>query len=82
MLHDISFWKATFERSAKTAAQAGLSLFAAGATILDIDWGQGAAVVATAALLSVLSSIASDKVGQFDGPSLASEALVEPDEDA
>lgn len=82
MLHDVSFWKAAFERAIKTAAQAAIALFAAGVTILDIDWRQGAAVVGTAALLSLLSSIASDKVGQFDGPSLASEALVEPDEDA
>lgn len=81
-MFDITFIQATLERAIKTAAQAAIALFAAGATILDIDWGQGAAVVATAALLSILSSIASDRLGKFDGPSLTSEALVIPDEEA
>lgn len=81
-MFDITFIQASLERAIKTAAQAAIALFAAGATILDIDWGQGAAVVATAALLSILSSIASDRFGKFDGPSLTSEALVIPaDED-
>lgn len=70
------FWKATFERAVKTAAQAAIALFAAGVTILDIDWTQGAAVVATATILSVLSSVASNNFGQFEGPSLADETLV------
>ena len=73
------YWRAVFERAVKTAAQTGISLFAAGATILDIDWAQGAAVVGTATLLSVLSSIASTHLGEFTGPSLTSEALVEDD---
>lgn len=72
----VDFWKATAERAVKTAAQAAIALFAAGVTILDIDWGQGAAVVATATLLSVLSSVASNNFGQFEGPSLADETLV------
>lgn len=80
-MYDAMYWKAVFERAVKTAAQTGISLFAAGATILDIDWTQGAAVVATATLLSVLSSIASTHVGEFTGPSLANEALVEDDEE-
>lgn len=72
----VDFWKATAERAVKTAAQAGIALFAAGVTIIDIDWGQGAAVVATATLLSVLSSVASNNFGPFEGPSLADEVLV------
>lgn len=78
MLTEPLFWMAVLERAVKTAAQAGIALFAAGVTILDIDWQQGAAVVATATLLSVLSSIASVGVGKFDGPSLTDEAVVEP----
>jgi hypothetical protein len=78
-MYDAMYWKAVAERAVKTAAQSGVALFAAGATILDIDWTQGAAVVATATILSVLSSIASTHVGEFTGPSLASEALVEDD---
>lgn len=79
MLTDVCFWKAAGERAVKTAAQAGIALFAAGATILDIDAQQGLAVVATATLLSLLSSVASDRLGTFDGPSLTSEAIVEVD---
>jgi hypothetical protein len=78
-MYDAMYWKAVAERAVKTAAQSGVALFAAGATILDIDWAQGAAVVATATLLSLLSSIASTHVGEFTGPSLANEALVEDD---
>jgi hypothetical protein len=72
----VDFWKAAGERAVKTAAQAAIALFAAGVTILDIDWVQGGAVVGTATLLSVLSSIASYNVGHFEGPSLTDESLV------
>ena len=78
-MYDAIYWRAVFERAVKTACQASISLLAAGVTILDIDWAQGAAVVATATVLSVLSSIASTHMGEFTGPSLASEALVEDD---
>lgn len=81
MLTDKTYWVSTLERAVKTAAQAGVALFAAGMTILDIDWQQGAAVVATAGALSVLSSLASLNLGKFEGPSLAGEALVEEDDD-
>lgn len=72
----VDFWKATAERAVKTAAQSSIALLAAGVTILDIDWGQGAAVVATATLLSVLSSVASNNFGPFEGPSLSDETLI------
>ena len=78
-MYEAMYWKAVGERAVKTAAQSAVALFAAGATILDIDWAQGAAVVGTATLLSVLSSIASTHLGEFTGPSLSSEALVEED---
>lgn len=76
-MYDSLYWRATSERAIKTAAQSGVALFAAGATILDIDWAQGLAVVATATLLSVLTSIASTRAGEFIGPSLTSEAIVD-----
>jgi hypothetical protein len=50
-------------------------------TVLTIDWQQGLAVAATAAVVSVLTSIASYSVGPFLGPSLVDEAVVLPDED-
>ncbi len=35
-------------------------------------------MAATAAVVSVLTSVASVRLGQFEGPSLAGEAVVEP----
>ena len=78
MLSDKLFWIAAGERAVKTFAQSLVALFAAGVTILNIDWQQGLAVAATAALVSVLTSIASVRLGEFEGPSLAGEAVVEP----
>ena len=78
MLSEKLFWIATGERAVKTFAQSLVALFAAGVTILNIDWQQGLAVAATAAVVSVLTSVASVRLGQFEGPSLAGEAVVEP----
>ena len=82
-MFDKLFWVATAERALKTFAQSLVALFIAGQTILTIDWQQGLAVAGTAAVVSVLTSIASSRLGPFDGPSLVDEAIVEPDfEDA
>jgi len=54
-----------------------VALFVAGVTVLNVDWQQALAVSATAALVSVLTSIASVRLGSFEGPSLAGEAVVE-----
>ena len=78
MLSDKLFWIAAGERAVKTFAQSLVALFAAGVTILNIDWQQGLAIAATAAVVSVLTSVASVRLGQFEGPSLAGEAVVEP----
>jgi len=78
-MFDTLFWKAAAERAVKTFAQSLVALFIAGVTILSIDWVQALAVSGTAALVSVLTSIASSRLGPFDGPSLTDEALVEPD---
>ena len=78
MLSEKLFWIAAGERALKTFAQSLVALFAAGVTILNIDWQQGLAVAATAAVVSVLTSVASVHLGQFEGPSLAGEAVVEP----
>jgi len=80
LLTDRAFWVSAFERAAKTFTQALISMFAAGVTILDIDWQQAVAVAGTAAVLSLLSSVASDRLGKWPGPSLADEAVVELDE--
>ena len=78
MLTDKHFWIAAAERAIKTFAQALVALFVAGVTVLTIDWQQGLAVAGTAALVSLLTSVASLRVGPFEGPSLAGEAVVEP----
>ena len=53
------FWLDTAERAAKTAAQSAIGVFVAGQTVLTIDWAQSGAIVGTAVLVSVLTSIAS-----------------------
>lgn len=76
-----AFVVAAGERAVKTFAQALVAVFAAGVTILDIDWVQSLAIAGTAALLSVLTSIASNNAGSYYGPSLADEAvMVDEDE--
>ena len=61
----------TLERAVKTFAQTLVAL--AGASQMDwmsLDWQQLAATSAIAAGLSVLTSIASDKIGPVDTPSM------------
>ena len=78
MLSEKLFWVAAGERAVKTFAQALVAVFAAGVTILDVDWQQALAVSVTAAVVSVLTSVASVRLGPFEGPSLVDEAVVEP----
>lgn len=78
MLSEKLFWVAAGERAVKTFAQALVAVFAAGVTILDVDWQQTLAIAATAAVVSLLTSVASVRVGPFEGPSLVDEAVVEP----
>lgn len=58
------------ERALKTAAQTAAAMLAAGQTILQVDLGQVAAVSATAAVVSALTSIASYRVGETGTASL------------
>ena len=71
------FFIATAERAVKTCAQSAVAMITAGATgLLDVDWVQVASVSGLAAVVSVLTSIAS---GASDGqPSLAGEHLYVP----
>lgn len=72
------FWIAAGERAAKTFAQTMAALLAGdGASVLSVDWQQILAVAATAALASILTSVASAGVGPH-GPSLADESIVTP----
>lgn len=65
------FLRQLAERAIKTFAQTLVAL--AGASQMDwlnLDWQHLAATSAIAAGLSVLTSIASDKVGPIDSPSM------------
>lgn len=71
-----NFWKASGERAVRTFAQALLALLAVGqTTVLTVDWSQAGAVAATAALLSLLTSIVASGVGNT-GPSFVNEATI------
>ncbi len=73
-----AFWISTLERMIKTFAQALLALFlTAQATILNVDWTQGLSVAGTAALVSLLTSIASSRIGPDNSPSLVGEPAKE-----
>ena len=75
-----TFWIATAERAIKTFAQAAVAILTAGATgLLEVDWAGVASASALAALVSVLTSVASNNVGPTPGPSLAGEYTI-PDE--
>ncbi|WP_369383952.1 holin [Streptomyces sp. cg36] len=63
----LAFWKATGERAVRTAAQtlvAALGLDSAG--VLHADWSDGLSLAAGAALLAVLTAIATS--GGAEGP--------------
>lgn len=67
-----TFWTDVAERAIKTFAQALLSVFVAGVTIMSVSWVDALAVGATAALVSVLTSIASAGSGDRTSASLVS----------
>jgi hypothetical protein len=61
----LAFWKAATERAVKTAAQTLILLIGAGTVgITALNWPELLGLTATAALLSVLTSVAS---GAVDG---------------
>ncbi|MEU8831770.1 MULTISPECIES: holin [unclassified Streptomyces] len=64
----LAFWRATAERAVRTAAQtlvAGLGLDSVG--VLDVDWGQGFSLAGSAALLAVLTGLATSGGGEGPG---------------
>lgn len=67
----LGFWKESLERAVKTAAQAAVAFFVVGETgVADVDWQTVGGVAVIAALVSVLTSLASAPFGQPDSPSL------------
>jgi hypothetical protein len=68
------FWASTAERAVKTAAQAATALIGTGAVgVTSLDWAQIGSVALTAAVVSLLTSLASDRIGE-PGPSLVGES--------
>lgn len=75
------FWLSTLERAVKTFAQVAAAMLGTNAVgILDVDWQQIGSVAASAAVVSVLTSLASDRIGSTPGPSLVGETVVLPPE--
>jgi hypothetical protein len=73
-MFDINFLKATAERAIKTFIQvlvAGLGTAQIG--VLDLAWEQSLSLAASAAVLSILTSLGSANLGGKAGPSLAGE---------
>jgi hypothetical protein len=73
-----SFWIAAVERAIKTFAQTAVALVGGDAvlSIVDIDAGAIAGVAGTAAVVSVLTSLASIPLSQGSSPSLVPAAEV------
>lgn len=73
-----AFWLAAAERAIKTAAQVAAALIGTGAVgVTELDWQQIGSVAAVAAIVSLLTSLASDRVGA-PGPSLVGEPVKAP----
>lgn len=65
------FWLDAGERAVKTFAQAAVALLTAGVTgLLGIDWLQLFSIAGLAALVSILTSMGSDHVGESGTASL------------
>ena len=65
------FWKDAAERAVKTAAQAAVVVVGADvANVFELDWNEMAGLSIGAALLSVLTSIASEPFGEKGTASL------------
>lgn len=77
MFH-VAFWIAAGERAAKTFAQTAVALWGGDAAlnIIDLDVGAVLGVSASAAVLSVLTSLASIPVSAGESPSLVPAAEV------
>jgi hypothetical protein len=65
------FWKLTAERAVKTFAQTLASvLVVGGATLLSANWTMALSTAGMAAVVSVLTSAGSLKIGPADSPSV------------
>ena len=71
------FWKLSAERAVKTFAQVLASVLVAGGVgLLDANWLAALSTAAMAAVVSVLTSVGSLKIGPEDSPSIIADAPV------
>lgn len=69
------FWRFALERATKTFAQTLAALFgASGIGLLNAPWGVALSAAGMAAVLSVLTSMGSEPLGQRHTPSLVHSA--------
>jgi hypothetical protein len=67
----VGFWKGACERAVKTAAQTAVAFFVIGETgVADVDWATVGGISLVAAIVSVLTSLASAPFGPEGTPSL------------
>lgn len=64
MMWTRTFWLDTAERAVKTLAQALIAVLAVGTPIYEIAWAEALGIAATAAVISMLTSVASVGVGE------------------
>jgi len=70
------FWKDTAERAIKTFLQNILAiLLISGTTLLNADWQAGLAVAATAAVVSLLTSVVSGAATKTEGEPVTASVL-------
>ena len=64
------FWIDAADRAARTFAQALLATITIGDAVYSVDWKAGLGIAVTAAIASILTSIATSKVGASGTPSV------------
>ena len=72
-----AFWTAALERAVKTAAQSAILILAAEQiNVLAVNWVEVAGFAGGGFVLSILTSVGSNQLGSYVGPSLANEDVV------
>lgn len=64
------FWIDAADRAARTFAQALLATITIGDAVYSVDWKAGLGIAVTAAIASILTSIATSKVGASGTPAV------------
>lgn len=69
------FWLGTAERAIKTFAQALLLVFVGDSAynVISVNWPESLGLAATGALISILTSIVSSRIGDHNSPSLVAD---------